>query len=72
MVIDWSNAPKWARYAAQDLTGESWWFETKPETSYLFDDWRYGGRTKKITPKRNPKWKETLQERPKNEEITNE
>lgn len=28
---DWSEAPEWAKYLAQDKDGEWWWFECEPK-----------------------------------------
>lgn len=30
-AIDWSSAPEWARWAAQDSNGTWWWYSQKPD-----------------------------------------
>ncbi len=31
MVIDWTQAPPWARYHAFDKIGAGYWYENRPE-----------------------------------------
>lgn len=62
MNIDWNEAPKWARFAAMDDLGNWFWYENEPlRKSYYWES--YGGRFKFILTEQ-PKWQESLTERP--------
>lgn len=34
-VVDWTNAPNWARWCAVDNSGTCFWYELKPEYSSI-------------------------------------
>lgn len=60
--IDWSKAPEWANYAAQDSTGEWYWYEFVPwidgdEASTWSDT---EGKWERMEP---ANWKESLRKR---------
>lgn len=59
----WDDAPRWARYLAQDANGTWWWYEQKPQ---LFDDfwWSDTGLVKEYlaqSPSFN--WEYSIQQR---------
>ena len=71
MKPDWKDAPKWAKWLAQDRCYNAWhWFEYKPSISISgYDIWSpsiWGGRDigygYGITDKH---WQDTLERRPK-------
>jgi hypothetical protein len=65
MKINWSKAPEWANYIAQDYDGSWAWFESRPRPCKMWEYWvETEGRVLAITPE-NPDWQDTLQERPK-------
>lgn len=63
MKPNWSAAPTWANYAAQELSG-SWYFhELQPVYVEIVGEWRSKGRTQ-IVPKVSLQAKDTLEGRP--------
>ena len=59
MKYDWSKAPEWARYAATDEDGTTWWFENEPvEIDYGWDS--NGGRWQVVSID----WRDSLEARP--------
>lgn len=64
-MIDWSQAPKWAAYAAMDSYGNWFFHEEKPHAG--FNEWlTYGGRKERAHEHFD--WKTTLTQRPKETE----
>jgi hypothetical protein len=59
---EWSQAPEWARYLAQDKDGEWYWFEYEPEpkAGYWNLD-RCVGQSEKANKE---EWTLTLEQRP--------
>lgn len=60
---DWSEAPEWARYVAQDKSGEWYWFEHEPKKEsggYWYLD-RRAGQTEQA---HKEEWTLTLESRP--------
>lgn len=49
-LIQFYNLPKWAKYAAQDDTGQWWAFGGEPELCNQNCCWNYGGLKEKIYP----------------------
>lgn len=43
MKPDWKDAPEWARFLAQDGSGEWAWFENVPEIEPTTKQWIQGG-----------------------------
>lgn len=64
MDIDWSKAPEWANWLAQDECGEWFWFENKPElqSEGWDDDKTYNENKHEIAGVNG--WKCSLQKRP--------
>lgn len=63
MRPNWSAAPEWAGYAAQELSG-SWYFhELQPVYVEIVGEWRSKGRTQ-IVPKVSVQAKDTMEQRP--------
>ena len=61
---DWSTAPSWANWLAQDLNGKWVFFEDEPENYSCTNRWiASSGRYHVAVINKN--WKETLQQRPK-------
>jgi len=57
---DWKDAPDWANYLAQDISGGWWWYQKKPRL--MDDSWGFGNQHERaniITT-----WRETLESRP--------
>jgi hypothetical protein len=68
MKPSWDTAPEWANYLARDAD-DSWnWFEEMPYASDYFNEWRTRGRT--ACAAKGTSWDETLEERPKQNEVT--
>lgn len=72
-AIDWSDAPDWAQYTAQDEDGSWWWYQEVP---YIAGDdtmWNNrGGKWDRATwgeCSPNPNWRNTLQARPQSEPV---
>lgn len=66
-AIDWSDAPDWAEYAAQDEDGEWWWYEEEPRhAGALWDNLPATkiDRVRGVFPP-NSNWRDTLQTRPR-------
>ena len=63
MKPNWTSAPEWANYAAQELSG-SWYFhELQPVYVEIVGEWRSKGRTQ-IVPKVSVQAKDTMEARP--------
>lgn len=70
MKPEWSEAPEWANWLAQDLNGSWYWYASRPSEGVTH--WRAADVTgQSLVPsvaryKGNdePEWKETLEERP--------
>jgi hypothetical protein len=60
MDIDWTNAPEWAKYAAQDANGEVYYFEEEPEV--MDDVWISSARCE-MAELCGINWKESLAKR---------
>ncbi|MCF8799217.1 hypothetical protein [Xanthomonas campestris] len=61
--IDWSVAPAWASFAAQDADGNLRWHENQPVTTSF---WWYSGRGQTETfAQATPEWKNSLTAKPK-------
>jgi hypothetical protein len=64
-MLDWSQAPSWAKFAAMNADGCWTWFEEKP-TFYLRNlTWYRGGKWEEIDTAELAQG--SLQERPKND-----
>ena len=65
----WSEAPPWAKYRAQDLNSDWWWFQTEPKQGATYAWWNAGGKAMQYSSGsiENPNWKTTLQKRPDDE-----
>lgn len=68
---DWSKAPSWSKYLAQDKDGQWFWWEKEPCVTKGFDFWMPGPSTKggidrasSMTDDQCENWKETLEPRP--------
>ena len=68
---DWSKAPSWSKYLAQDKDGQWFWWENEPTTRPSIDFWMPGydvrgavGRASSMTDEQYENWKETLEQRP--------
>ncbi|MFN6506318.1 hypothetical protein [Xanthomonas translucens] len=60
-LVDWSAAPDWANYAAQDADGNWRWHEQEPVVSGFW--WFSGrGRAENFLPV-DPEWQGSLQKR---------
>lgn len=66
----WYDAPEWARFKAQDQSGEWWWYEDRPDRSARM--WvavaeevpgSAGGAMVAAAGAQNPNWRDTLIER---------
>lgn len=65
MKPDWKDAPKWAKYLAQDKCGEWFWYQVKPIADSDFDSFRCTkGKVELADNECNETWKETLEPRP--------
>lgn len=60
---DWTKAPVWAEYAAQELSGSLYWHERKPRYVEITGEWRSDGKTE-IIPRVDRPAKDTLEIRP--------
>jgi hypothetical protein len=60
---NWDDAPKWARWLAQDLTGGWWWYAKRPALDENNGFWDSAGTNEQAQFK-NEKWQETLEKRP--------
>lgn len=64
--MDWSEAPVWANFLAQDADGRWFWYERRP-TNAPEDSWCAYGRTKVwpagLTEPADQEWWKTLEER---------
>lgn len=59
---DWSDAPDWARYLAQDKDGEWWWYEHMPEKCR--ENWQLNRCIGKSEKAYKEAWTISLEERP--------
>lgn len=65
-MIDWSQAPYWAKWAAIDDDGSVWFYSKKP---YAKCTGAWGmEKNGKALPQKYPDWENSLQERPKDGE----
>lgn len=64
MRPDWTRAPEWAEWAAQELSGTTYFHELKPKYQPLTGEWVSKGRTQ-IVPKVDRSAQDTLEQRPK-------
>lgn len=64
MRPDWTRAPEWAGWAAQELSGTTYFHELKPKYQPLTGEWVSKGRTQ-IVPKVDRSAQDTLEQRPK-------
>lgn len=70
MQIDWSKAPDWAQFVAQDADGSWHWYQDAPDNAFFGDQWAVDtGRYQRIPRTPSPTWKDTLQRRPEPELI---
>jgi hypothetical protein len=64
----WSKAPTWANWRAQDENGAWWWFSHEPNyraSIYFGFEWQSSYNLKFIRQgKPNSNWRETLEKRP--------
>ena len=69
MKPDWKDAPKWAKWLAQDYSGQWCWFEKKPtkheKRCWIQQDYTDFLDFNSVSLKINPDWKDTLERRPK-------
>lgn len=66
-VPDWSKAPEWANWCAQDENGDVWWYQNKPLAGVYV--WVHEGdsmETGSFAPPAN--WKNAIWQRSKNSE----
>lgn len=65
--VDWSKAPNWAQYAAQDADGVWYWYERKPGVHPGSFAWHVNGWSsyERCGGEPNPEFKKTLQRRSK-------
>lgn len=70
----WSDAPPWANWRAQDKDGSWFWYKVEPFPGKKLAWWGLdttGNKTQiaknKTDNSENPKWRDTLQKRPKDE-----
>ena len=69
MKPDWSTAPDFARYLAQDKEGALFWFQDKPSPGTCV----WMSRDQAIQAcVANPNWRDTLEERPVHNEHETE
>lgn len=65
---DWGDAPKWAKWLAQDADGEWFWWKAKPRPGGADKFWvpvKFSGPfTRAMRGAQNPDWAETLERRP--------
>lgn len=59
MKPDWKDAPRWAKWLAQDCNGQWCWYEFAPATGMGY--WLPFGRFKRIVI---DEWDKTLEPRP--------
>jgi hypothetical protein len=64
-MLNWDEAPPWARYAAPDEVGNWFWFEERPVTLLGEGIWTSSnGRIEEVRMPNVDGWAESLQERP--------
>ena len=64
MKPDWKDAPKWAKWLAQDECGEWGWYEVQPTAKYDHFTAVGGEHDRAVISQRNADWKSTLGKRP--------
>lgn len=68
---NWTEAPKWAQWWAQDGNGDAYWYQEKPVVDPKVKGWRPPNlsisiaydRTGSTPWKRNNKWRDSLTQR---------
>lgn len=66
--LDWSQAPKWAKFWAQDGNGAAYWYSSLPFLSNMMVAWNGGGRCVRYNGDyKVEKWTGSLRRRPANE-----
>lgn len=60
---NWADAPSWANWLAQDLSGAWVWYHDKPLPNS--HEWARNGFDKHCAVRINQNWQQTLQQRPK-------
>lgn len=63
MKPNWSVAPEWANFAAQEMSGSYYWHEARPRFQELTGEWVSSGRSQ-IMPKVDTRAQDTLEGRP--------
>lgn len=58
----WSKAPDWARYMAQDESGDWFWYEKEPRAGS--ESWSHEGGRYEFARAAGEAWRGTLEERP--------
>lgn len=69
-VPEWSRAPLWAQWLAQDANGDWYWFDyQQPQIGENYGQWETDGEDviRASAGAINPNWKSTLQKRPATE-----
>ena len=66
---DWSKAPAWAKFTAQDECGDWCWFDVLPEIADHENEWMLGDNWQECETAlesdiRNEHWRDSLQSRP--------
>lgn len=63
---DWSEAPEWAEWLAQDRDGQWGWYEVEPRQSPYADTWFWedGEWEEAADHAMNENWTSTLEQRP--------
>lgn len=70
MTIDWSKAPDWAQFVAQDADGSWHWYQDAPGNAVFENQWAVDtGRHQRLGAEPVATWKVTLQRRPDPELI---
>ncbi len=66
MKPDWSDSPPWAKWLAQDGSGEWWWYEKEPRIdSGGTDLWvAEGGGEQRLAQLAGEDWEDTKEPRP--------
>lgn len=64
MKPNWDDAPKWARFTAQDSSGDWYWYEERPYVDIGY--WAVEKRDSKWERVKHYRttWKDSVQERP--------
>jgi hypothetical protein len=64
MKPDWKEAPDWANWLAQDMTGAWFWYEHRPEPQ-SYGSWVHLEGKAARAKIENPEWINTLTRRPR-------